>query len=233
MSKIGAGAGLLGLAAALGIYVLAGLMKVPFHPDEAMQLHMSRDFDRLLAEGPLALVTRPPYEVDSDDFLRILNGSIHRHVVGALRTALGLGPELLPPAPGWDWRYDVRANRQIGFFPKPELLVVGRLASAIFLALAGAVALLLGRALGGWSIGAGFAPLLMAHPVVLLNGRRALQEGSMLLFGLLAVLAAALLAKRMAEGGRPHPALWLFFAVASGLCLASKHPGLCFVLSGA
>jgi 4-amino-4-deoxy-L-arabinose transferase-like glycosyltransferase len=81
-------------------------------------------------------------------------------------------------------------------------------------------------------VGAGFTLLLLLHPVVLLNGRRALQEGSMLLFGLLTFWAALLVARRIAGGAAPSVRLWAFFAVASGLCLASKHLGLCFVVAG-
>ena len=55
----------------------------------------------------------------------------------------------------------------------------------------------------------------------------------MLFFGLLSFWAALLVARRISRGASPPVFLWLLFAVFSGLCLASKHLGLCFVLSGA
>jgi hypothetical protein len=60
------------------------------------------------ARGALPRARLTP--VDSDEHLRILNGSIHRHLAGWLPRLAGLPPDLLPPAPGWNWRLDAWAN---------------------------------------------------------------------------------------------------------------------------
>jgi 4-amino-4-deoxy-L-arabinose transferase-like glycosyltransferase len=228
--RIVAGAAvLLGLA----LYALVGTPLATFHPDEAMQLHASGDWEILTGpQGAWALTTRPPYTTDSDAHLRILNGSIHRHFVGLLRGLAGVGPESLPRAPGWAWGKDFLENEAAGHVPRPEALFVGRLASALLLAASVVPAWLLGRLVAG-SAGAWlFTALLMLHPAVLLNGRRAMQEGSLLFFGLLTVLAAFHLARRLAAG-RPGLMAWGLFALASGLAMAAKHSGLLFVAGGA
>ncbi len=53
----------------------------------------------------------------------------------------------------------------------------------------------------GWQFGRRLvayfvSALYTLNPVILLNGRRALQEGSMLFFGMLVILIAALISQR-------------------------------------
>ena len=70
---------------------------------------------------------------------------------------------------------------------------MARLPSALFIALSIVVMFALGGRFGG-RLGAYFVSgLYTLNPVILLNGRRALQEGSMLFFGTLAILIAALI----------------------------------------
>jgi len=224
----GAGA-LLGLA----LYALAGTPLATFHPDEAMQIHASGDWEILTGpQGPWALTTRPPYPVDSEAHLRILNGSLHRHAIGLLRNLGGLGPESLPKAPGWDWGKDYAGNEAADHVPRSEVLFVGRAASALLLAASVAPAWLLGRLIAGSAAAWLFTALVLLNPAVLLNGRRAMQEGALLFFGLLAVLVAFHLARRVVAG-RSGGALWALFAAVAGLAMTAKHSGLVFVAGGA
>jgi 4-amino-4-deoxy-L-arabinose transferase-like glycosyltransferase len=219
---------LLGLA----LYILAGTPVATFHPDEAMQIHASGDWEVLTGpQGPWALTTRPPYPVDSEAHLRILNGSLHRHAIGLLRSLAGLGTESLPRAPGWDWSKDYRENEGAGHVPRPEVLFVGRAASVLLLAASVVPAWLLGRLVAGTAGAWLFTALLMLNPLVLLNGRRAMQEGALLFFGLLAVLAGFHLARRL-TAGRGGGIVWALFAAAAGLAMAAKHSGLVFVAGG-
>jgi len=226
---VGGAVVLLGIA----LYTLAGTPLATFHPDGAMQLHASGDWEVLTGpQGPWALTTRPPYPIDSDAHLRILNGSIHRHFVGLLRSVAGLGLESLPKAPGWDWGKDFLENEASGHVPRPEVLFVGRVASVLLLAASVVPAWLLGRLVAG-SAGAWlFTALVLLNPAVLLNGRRAMQEGALLFFGLLAVLVAFHLGRRLAAG-RSGGALWALFAAVAGLTVTAKHLGLVFVAGGA
>jgi 4-amino-4-deoxy-L-arabinose transferase-like glycosyltransferase len=224
----GGSAVLLGLA----LYILAGTPVATFHPDEAMQIHASGDWEVLTGpQGPWALTTRPPYPVDSEAHLRILNGSLHRYAIGLLRSLAGLDPESLPRAPGWDWSKDYGENEAAGHVPRPEVLFVGRAASVLLLAATVVPAWLLGRLVAGTAGAWLFTGLLMLNPLVLLNGRRAMQEGALLFFGLLTILAAFHLARQLAAG-RGGRILWVAFGLAAGLTLASKHSGLIFVAGG-
>jgi 4-amino-4-deoxy-L-arabinose transferase-like glycosyltransferase len=82
---------------------------------------------------------------------------------------------------------------------------------------------------GGRPAGYVATALYALNPVVLLNGRRAMQEGAMLFFGLAAVLVAALISRQRAAGERVHPLLWTLLPLVGGLSLASKHSAVVFV----
>ena len=228
-----AGAGWWVLIGILSIFGIAGVALVPLHPDESMQIYASRDFDRLLAQGVGSLTTQPPYRVDSDDHLRILNGSIHRHLVGWFRRLAGLPPDLLPPAPGWDWRLDAGANITRGSLPPPEVLLVGRLASAAFIPMIALAAAAIGAATVGsrWTIA--YLVLLMLNPVVLLNARRAMQEGSLIGLGLLAVWAGLAVGRGLAGGRDPRLWRWALLGLSCGLLVAAKHSGILFAVAAA
>lgn len=216
--------------AALMIYALAGTPLVPFHGDEPMLIYMSGDYDVAVLQGnPAALTTRPPYDIDSDPQLRILNGSVHRYLVGLSRQLAGLGAEALPPRPGWDWGLTYDRNVETGHRPADPLLMAGRWPSALLLALSAPLAFGLGWLVGkrpGAYLAAG---LIMLHPVVLLNGRRAMQEGALLFFGLAVVVTAAWIARRRAERQSVSPWWWALLALTGGLALASKHSTLPFI----
>src|SRR5688500_9018779 len=88
----------------LCVYILAGSPITTFHCDESMQIHMSRDFVTAFLEGaPERLMTSPPYPIDSDGHLRILNGTVNRYAIGLSWHLAGFTPDDLPPPPGWDW----------------------------------------------------------------------------------------------------------------------------------
>lgn len=219
--------------AGLMFYVLAGAPGAPFHPDEAMQIYASRDCDVAFQPGGLSsLVTHPPYETDSDAHLRILNGSVHRYSTGLIRMAAGIGPDQLPPRPGWNWALDFRGNMAGGFFPKTELLIIGRISSALYLALAAIPAFFIGKMLwgrlGAWM----FSGFVLLNPAILLNGRRAMQEGSLIFFGLLLLWVGLGICRRIAGNQPCRAAHWGAFAACAALALASKH-NAAVLLSGA
>lgn len=220
----------------LAAYVLAGVPLASFHGDEPMQIYMSRDFETaFVARNPAALTTQPPYPIDSDQHLRILNGSVNRYAIGLARALAGIGADQLPPRPGWDWGLVYADNAATGHVPSDALMLAGRLPSALFLA--GSVFVIFGI---GWQLGSAnprlarplayiVTALYGLNPIILLNGRRALQEGALLFFGLLAILTAAVIARRRSNG-KPIPVYaWAGLVLSSALTLASKHNGIVFV----
>jgi hypothetical protein len=213
---------------ALMLYVLAGVPGVPFHGDEPMLIYMSRDLELAQAGDWAALMQGPPYEIDQDNQLRILNGSVYRYLFGLVRQAAGFPAQALPPRPGWDWGLDYDTNVATDHLPPPALLLAARFTSAALLALSVPLMFALGWHVGGRPMAYAAAGLYALHPVLLLNGRRAVQEGAMLCFGLLTVLTAAVLVQR-ANRGQHTALLWPALVAAGALALASKHTGLIFV----
>lgn len=216
---------LIGLCA----YVLAGVPLATFHGDESMQIHMSRDYaTAFIDRDPAALITQPPYPIDSDQHLRIINGSVNRYAIGLSWHLAGLTTDDLPPPPGWDWGLSYADGVATGHRPAPDYLTIMRLSSALFTAGSVIVLFALGWLIGGRWLAVFASGIYALHPVILLNGRRAMQEGSMLFFGLLAVLIAAQLSQRRAREQNPLW-LWLVLIVVGALALASKHSGAVFV----
>ncbi len=249
LAKLGFALDLLWLLA-LAAFVFA--IPPTFHGDEPMQISMSRDYATAFLDGnPAALVTEPPYPIDSDQNLRLINGSINRYAIGLSWHLAGFTVNDLPPRPGWDWGLDYATNVSTGHMPSAALLAASRFSSTLFLALSVAVMFALGWQFGKRPLAYFVSALYTLNPVTLLDGRRALQEGSMLCFGVLAILVAALISKRLSRSAfyavsvgarravpvsvtRPLSApipiwLWLALILASGLTLAAKQSGIVLV----
>ncbi len=212
------------------LYAVAGTSQATFHGDEAMQIAMSRDYWTGVIDGDFAsLTTQPPYPIDSDAYLRLINGSVNRYLIGFAWQFAGYSRDQLPPSPGWQWALDYANNVQLGFRSANALLHVARLPSALLLALSIPILFILGS-MGGGRVGAYLATALYTlSPVILLNGRRAMQEGSLLCFGLLALLLAAHIANRRVAAGHAPLSWWAALIGACALTFASKHSGIIFI----
>lgn len=226
-----------------------------FHGDEPMQIYMSRDYVTAFIDGDsAALMTHPPYDIDTDPHLRLINGSVNRYAIGLAWHLAGYTAADLPPRPGWNWGLDYDANVANGQRPTDDQMAVARFPSALFLALSIPVIFAIGWHFGGRLPAYIVSALYALHPVILLNGRRAMQEGSMLFFGLSVILFALLITKRSgaallaADQNAPSasgsdrsllarfktPAfswlLWAGMISSGGLALASKHSAVVFVV---
>jgi len=216
---------------ALALFVLAGTPLASFHGDEPMQIYMSGDYEVALVQGnPSALMTNPPYFIDTDPQLRILNGTINRYAIGFARTLAGIGADQLPPRPGWDWGLNYDDNVSTGHRPSEALMLAGRLPSSLFLAASVFVMFGLARQFGNRPFAYLVTALYTLNPIILLNGRRAMQEGSLLFFGLLVILIAAVIARRRANGESTPLYLWIGLILGGALTLASKHNGVVFMV---
>jgi 4-amino-4-deoxy-L-arabinose transferase-like glycosyltransferase len=208
-----------------------------------MQISTSQDYRTAFIEGqPGQLAVAPPYAVDTPPWLRLINGSINRYAIGLSWQLSGFGRTPLPGI--WEWPLSYEENVARGHRPDDAALLAARLPSALFLALSAAIMFGIGQHMGGRPLAYLTSGLYAVNPVLLLNGRRAMMEGSMLCFGLLVVLVAMVIAKRRTT---PHPLppspargegknasqvdvrWWVALAVAGGLALASKHSGIAFV----
>lgn len=223
------------LLVALAAYALAGVLYTPYHGDEGMQIYASVDYITTFIErNPADLLTNPPYIIDSRPHLRLINGTVHRYSIGLfLYTIRDHNEGDLPTSPGWNWGLSYEDNVAGGWLPKDSILYPSRYSSAFYFALSIGVVFALGWQFGGRWVAYPAAVLYGLNPILLLNGRRAMLEGSQLFFGLLTLLVAALLAKRIAAlDERPGWGWWLALTVSGGLALASKHSAAIY-LAGA
>lgn len=108
----------------LSLYVILGVKITPFHGDEAMLIDASRDFETLFVEHrPQALITAPPYTVDTPAHLRILNGSVAIYSMGLSRYLQGL---TLADLGLWHWESSYDRNLAEGNRPNDQILGVVR-----------------------------------------------------------------------------------------------------------
>ena len=208
---------------ALGLYVMTGAALVPFHGDESTQIFMGRDVYYLLEEGDLSKVLYNPAGASSpiEQHLRLVNGTITKSIHGwlALRNGLAADEINLP----WDWEQDYAWNRAANRIPDSELLRGARLASSLHLALAVAAFFAFARICADRPTAYVASALFALNPTVLLNGRRAMMEGPLLLGMMLALLAAAWLM---------HERKWWNYAllgIVSGFAISAKHPNAAVV----
>lgn len=206
--------------ALLGVYILAGAAIVPFHGDEATQLFMGRDYHYLFVEGDLSqvLYDRSRTRALDEQQLRLENGTISKTLHGWLAANLGIAADELNRH--WHWGRDYDFNLRRNSLPDEGLLKSARLASALQLALATALFFQFVRMTLNEPTAYLASALFALHPNVLINGRRAMMEGSQLLGLMLVLLAAAWLLR---ERNWRRLAL---LGLCMGLAVAAKHPNL-------
>jgi hypothetical protein len=223
------------------LYILAGTPITPFHGDEPTQIYMTRDYAAQFIQGAdwsIYGYSDTP-TVPALQELRLLNGTINKTTMGLAWHLAGFQPQDINEQ--WDWGADWNYNQQNGHAPTPELLLTARWPSALFLA-AGVVIMF---ALGWYAGDSWTAYLASAYyalsPVLLLNGRRAMMEGSMTFFSLLTVLAGVWVLKMLFPVGLRRASTllptksqniytsWLpllVLGIAAGFALSSKHNSL-------
>ena len=204
--------------ALLALYIVAGAAIAPFHGDESTLIFMGRDYHHLFVEHDLSSVlyddtwARRPDE----QHLRLLNGTISKTIYGWL--AWTRGYKLDDFNGQWNWGIDFQANVAEGRAPDQQLLTSARLASALQLALAVAIFFGFARLVFERPLAYLASLLLMMQPNLLINGRRAMMEGSHLLGLMLVLLAAAWLIRERAWWK------YLLLGAAMGFAVAAKHP---------
>ncbi|RMG72118.1 MAG: phospholipid carrier-dependent glycosyltransferase [Chloroflexi bacterium] len=204
---------------ALSIYILAGVQHVPFHGDESTTIWMSRDGVYIATDLQRVLYHDPPL-VETEQHLRLITGSLSKYVMATFWVLDGYHVEDINDqwvwGAGWEW------NHQNGHAPETRLLMISRLASALMFT--ASLWVMFGIA---WQMGnpmiAYFASLYYAlNPALLLNGRRAMFEGGLMLFSLLVILFGVLWLKKYQSTWR-----WtILLGISSGLAVSAKHPAV-------
>lgn len=203
--------------AALVAYIIAGAWLVPFHGDESTQIYMSHDYAYTFLQRDLSRVFFSPNPASpQEQDLRIINGTVNKYTVGLAWHLAGFDVSDINEQ--WDWGAPYAYNVETGHHPGAELLRVARLPSALFTAAGAVVVFMIGAQLGGRSAAVAASFLYATNPIILVNGRRAMMEGSLLFGGVLVVLAGILFVQSAYR--------WryvLLLGGAAGVALASKH----------
>jgi 4-amino-4-deoxy-L-arabinose transferase-like glycosyltransferase len=217
--------------AALMVYILAGICLTPPHGDEYMFMAMSRDTYYMAHGDWQHLVYTPPVVQDSDQYLRLLNGTINKTLIGIVWMLQGRTIDSLPGVFVWTMPYDW--NQRQGNVPSDDDLHTARWPSAILAALGVIPMFFIGWQLRLRSLAYPSALIYALHPVILLNGRRAMLEGSLMFFTLatMAWLLALIVSEHSAtaHGFMSRLSPWVRYGVLgilAGLAVASKQTGL-------
>jgi 4-amino-4-deoxy-L-arabinose transferase-like glycosyltransferase len=213
----------------LALFMIAGYDVVPFHGDESTIIYMSRDYYYLVKAHDLdsVLYHNPPRD-DAEQKLRILNGTVGKMAMGVAWDVAGLSVNDLNDQ--WVWGAPWTWNIDSGHMPGKHLLDAARLSSVLLLVISGWALFGIARLVTHSRIATYAATAIYATtPAVLMNGRRAMFEGSHLAFTLLAVLAAVLVVREQGSPAKQRRKLVLWsavFGVLSGFAVASKHTAL-------
>ena len=213
---------------ALAAFILVGVPDASYHGDETTQLYSSHDYATLfLKQDPQALLVEWPIDTELE-YLRIADSTTSRYTIGLAWHLAGYSEADLPAA-NFNWSEDYAGNKALGLIPDQRLMIVMRLPSAIFLALSVIAVFGIGYCFGGLPMAFFVSGLYVLNPVILLNGRRALQEGSLLCFGLFTVLIGIIISRRRERGKRVSLLWWIGLTLSGALTLVSKNNGFIYI----
>ena len=202
----------------LALYILAGVSLTPFHGDESAYIWLSEDYDRVVKNHEFNEVFYTP-EGNPKQYLRLTTGSILAYSIGFLRDVTDNDD----PIEKWLWGETWEENIQMGKMPTSRLLTMGRGLSALMGA--GSVLLLFFAALNlsssrivAWGAALAFA----TQGAVLVNIRRAMQEGPKFFFLILTILVAAFILRSL-QAMKLRWVQYAILGIASGLTLSAKQ----------
>jgi hypothetical protein len=202
----------------LTLYVLSGITLVPFHGDESTYILLSEDYDSIVKKRDFDRVLFKP-DGSPKQNLRLSTGSILAFSIGFARDITNNDD----PINKWMWSNSWDENVAQGNMPNPRLLYLARASPAIMGALGIVLFFLIAHKLFSSRLAAWAATLALAtHGVVLVNIRRAMQEGPKFLFLFLTIYIASRMLKDF-QGVKMRRYPYVLLGAASGLTLAAKH----------
>lgn len=208
---------------ALAVYIIMGIESVPFHGDESTTLWMSRDYYYFAVENDLDRLrySETPFS-ETEQQMRLVAAPLPKYVLGLAWTLDGYTADDINDQ--WLWGAGWEYNRDNGHLPSDDLLHTARWASSIMLIGSVICLFYIARMLGGTPVAYLTSLIYTLTPAILINGRRAMLEGTTLFTALLVVLAGLWLVRHRTWGSA------LLLGFASGLAVASKHPNVITVL---
>lgn len=204
-------------AVLLSAAYLAGVDRVPFHPDESTQIFMSADFETWLRD-PFSLAWQPQPTDTLRQTYRLLDAPLARNLIAIGRILNRNQPALTAD---WDWSADWQENQRAGALPNEALLLTARCAIAALFPLSLLLIFACGLRLGGQPT-AWIASLLFAgNALVLLHTRRAMSEGALVFTVILTLFALLFFEKKP----------WLL-AIAAALAFSAKQSAGVLMFAG-
>jgi 4-amino-4-deoxy-L-arabinose transferase-like glycosyltransferase len=215
---------------ALAAFVALGTPFASYHGDETNHIHNARDYITLFIDHqPEKLLVNSMWD-SHDAYYRLLDSSVSRYSIGFVWHLTGMPESALPPL-SYVWGASYDENFFLGLVPAGRALILFRAPSTLFFALSIVIVFALGRQFGGRGAAYFASGVYALNPALLLNGRRAMQEGPLLFFGLLTILIASEIALRREAGKANGVWRWGVLIAAGALTLASKNSGFLFTAS--
>lgn len=200
------------------IYVLAGVPTTPFHGDESTYINISQDYDSVFKKRDFGRVLFN-LEGNSKQYIRLTTGSILAYSIGFVRDVTNNED----PITKWLWGASWDENIKLGNMPVPRLLNLARNCSAVMGALGMVVFFFTALKISASHLVAWVATLILTtHGDVLLNIRRAMQEGPKFLFIILTIYIASVVIKKL-NRINTNRYLYVLLGIASGVALAAKQ----------
>ena len=203
-------------------YILSGTALAPFHGDESTYIWMSKDYDTIVKQRNIRSILFDPEEDlnVTEQRLRLSIGSILGLSIGFARDITNSPFEMKNK---WNWGKVWDENVKQGSLPSSQLLALSRNCSALMGAMGMVFFFLVVRQLYPSRLAAWAATLLLAtHGDVLLNVRRAMQEGPKFLFLLITLYIGSHILKALKNGSTSR-SLYVLLGIASGFTLAAKQ----------
>jgi hypothetical protein len=202
----------------LTVYILSGISLVPFHGDESTYIWISEDYDRIVKRRDFEHVLFNPAG-NYKQYLRLSTGSILAYSIGFARDITNNDD----PINKWLWNSSWEENILQGNMPSPRLLNLARFCSASMGALGIALFFFTARRLFSSRLVAWPATLVLAtHGDVLVNLRRAMQEGPKFLFLIITIYIASNVLQGF-QSLKMRRCPYALLGAASGLTLAAKQ----------
>jgi len=163
------------ISALIGFYYF-GLALVPFHPDESTHIFMSQDTELLFTQ-PLSLSWEQGLPFSNEIMLRSLGAPLTKYLIGLARLITNV-PQL---AADWNWSLSWDENVAAGAFPSLRLLLTSRAMTTILLPFA--LVFLYAAIKRVYSKTTAILTVIFLgfNPLLLLHGRRAMNESAALL----------------------------------------------------
>jgi hypothetical protein len=199
-------------------FIFAGITLTPFHGDESTYILLSEDYDKIVKQHDFNRVLFS-FEGNSKQYLRLSTGSILAYSIGFARDITNNDDQINK----WLWGSSWEENILQGNMPNPRILNLARVCSALMGAFGIGLIFFTARQLFSSRFSAWAATLiLVTHGGILVNIRRAMQEGPKFLFLILTIYIASHILKNLKDSKMPRYG-YVFLGISSGLTLAAKQ----------